>query len=187
MGYRRGFKSEANWYARSMRAELGLPFHAPLSPLKVAAHLGYVVSPLSKFRSDNLKEVGFLTSPKGKKEFSAITLFFEGISFIIHNDSHHPHRQNSNLSHEIAHGLLMHKPSPLTGIDGVRIIDPQQESEAHWLGGALLISEEAALHIVESRQPYEIAQKVYGVSNDLLQWRLRVTGALVRVARRKVA
>jgi hypothetical protein len=54
---------------------------------------------------------------------------------------------------------------------------------AEWLSGALLISDEAALHIVRTGMPDDKAMTLYGVSRKMLQFRLNVTGARVRVAR----
>ena len=57
------------------------------------------------------------------------------------------------------------------------------EEEAEWLSGALLISDEAALHIVRSGMVDDEAKTLYGVSRKMLQFRLNVTGARIRVAR----
>ena len=186
MTYRRGFKSEADGYARSIREELGLAPHAPLCAWKLANYLGYVVYPLSDYAKLEPAAYAYLTSERGKREFSAITLFGETQAFIIHNDAHHQHRQSANISHEVAHGLLIHKPAPLAAADGNRNFDAEQEREANWLGPALLVSKEAALHIVETRMERAAARTLYHVSEELLEMRLRMSGALIR-ARRRVA
>jgi Zn-dependent peptidase ImmA (M78 family) len=187
MTFRRGFKSDADWYAGQMRVDLGVPPHGPLCPWKLADHLEYSVTKLSDYVKAEPHAVTYLKSPKGQKEFSAITLCFEGKRLIIHNDAHRPCRQAANISHELAHGLLMHTPASLTGEDGARMFDPTQEKEAHWLGPALLISKEAALHIAGSGEALPAVCKTYGVSEELLRMRLQVTGALIRTARRRVA
>jgi Zn-dependent peptidase ImmA (M78 family) len=131
--------------------------------------------------------VAYLGSKLGQSEFSAVTFSFDKEPWIVHNDYHHRHRQAANIAHELAHGLLMHEPAPLKGLDGRRTFNRSQEEEAHWLGPALLISEEAALHIVKSQQPFLIIRETYGVSDELLQMRLRVTGLRLRVGRRRAA
>jgi Zn-dependent peptidase ImmA (M78 family) len=95
--------------------------------------------------------------------------------------------QAANIAHELAHGLLMHPFAPLTGANGARIFDRQLEDEANWLGPALLISEKAAMVIAERDQPHALACDEYGVSQDLLSMRLRVTGGLIRISRRRAA
>ena len=187
MGYRRGFKTEANWYAREMRRELRLQPHDPLCPWNLARHLDYTIVKLSEYTNLEPQAVAYLQSSVGQKEFSAITLHDTGIRCIIHNDAHHRRRQASDISHELAHGLLLHMPAPLLAANGARSFNRDQEDEAHWLGPALLISEEAALYIVESGRFIEHVCDEYCVSEELLQMRLRVTGAIVRVARRRAA
>lgn len=187
MRYRRGFKTEANSYARDMRSELGIEPHGSLCPWRLVEHLGYIVIKLSDFAEAEPNAVAYFTSGSGQAEFSAVTLPNEGASWIIHNDSHSLSRQAANLAHEAAHGLLCHQAAPLTDARGVRIFDREQENEANWLGPALLVSEESALYIAEQRLMHTIACERYGVSLDLLQMRLRVTAAHTRVARRRAA
>lgn len=187
MKLRRGFKTEANAHARNMRQELGLCAHDPLCPWKLAIHLGYDIVKLSDYAACEPHAVAYLQSQCGTAEFSAVTIALSGAPFIIHNDSHHPWRQSSNLAHEAAHGLLCHKPAPLVGNNGARHYNKEQEDEATWLGAALLISEEAAMYIVQIGSAYPNIQTKYGVSQDLLMMRLRVTGAFIRNARRRVA
>ena len=138
MKFRRGFKTEANWYAREMRSDLGVPLHGPLCPWKLAAHLGYVVVKLSDYAAAEPKAFAYLSSGHGQSEFSAVTLPGGGPPWIVHNATHSSGRQ-------------------------------------------------AALHIAEQRISHAIACEMYGVSLELLQMRLRVTGALIRVARRRAA
>lgn len=186
MRYRRGFKSEANWYARQMRVELGLAAHAPLCPWRLAHHLGYTIVGLSSFTDCEPSAVAYLTSRMGQREFSAITLKSEEETRIVHNDAHHPRRQASNIAHELAHGLLIHPFAPLIGQNGARIYDETMEAEASWLGPALLISEEAAMFIAERGYPHELTCKEYGVTQDVLSMRLKVTGSLIRLSRRRL-
>ncbi len=98
---------------------------------------------------------------------------------ILHNDAHSPGRQSSNL----AHALLLHPATPPINSGGCRDWDPILEEEAEWLSGALLISDEAALHIIRSGMSDDDAETLYGVSRKMLQFRLNVTGARIRVAR----
>jgi Zn-dependent peptidase ImmA (M78 family) len=116
-------------------------------------------------------------------EFSAVTVFLGFERTILHNDSHTRGRQSSDLAHELSHALLLHPATPPIDSRGCREWDPTLEDEAEWLSGALLISDEAALHIVRSRIPDDEAMPLYGVSRKMLQFRLNVTGARIRVAR----
>jgi hypothetical protein len=191
MGLRRGFKSDANWYAKAVRQELGLTPHDPVCPWKLAERLGFEISKISDFIAAEPKAVAYLHSQAGRGEFSAITADFGTRRVIIHNDAHDPKRQSANLAHEIAHGLLIHRFVPLTGASGTRNYDREIEDEASWLGPTLLVSDDAALLIAASIAGGAItlsaASDRYGVSLDLLRMRLNVSGANIRVARRRAA
>jgi Zn-dependent peptidase ImmA (M78 family) len=185
MGYRRGFKTEANWYAREMRRELKLPLEGPLCPWRLAGHLDFVVRKLSEFQSHEPHAVAYLLSMAGQQEFSAVTLDVEGARWIIHNDAHAPKRQAANIAHELAHGLLVHKPNPLLNAMGTRYFDRVQEDEANWLGPALLVSDEAALFIAQRGLSIADASNYYQASEDVIQMRLNVCAVRRRMGQRR--
>jgi Zn-dependent peptidase ImmA (M78 family) len=183
MALRRGFKTEANEHARELRAELGLPPHAPLSPWALASHLGIPLMRLSELAAVEPEAVRYLTR-SAPDVFSSATLFAGYRRLIVYNDAHHPRRQAADLAHEISHGLLRHPPAPILDSIGCRQFNRAHEEEANWLGPALLISEEAALYIVEQRLAVDLAISTYGVSRDVITMRIGVTGAQRRLERR---
>jgi Zn-dependent peptidase ImmA (M78 family) len=184
MALRRGFKSEANWLSRNVREELGIAAHLPICPWQLATHLGFPVMALSDFEKSEPAAVAYFRSLVGQRDFSAITLF-EGTSrIIIHNDAHQKKRQAANIAHELAHGLLLHPSKPPFNAEGSRHYDHESEEEANWLGPALLVSDEAAMHIARMKLPTVKASDVYGASEELVRMRLNVTGAYVRAMRR---
>ena len=69
---------------------------------------------------------------------------------------------------------------------GCRHWDQEMEDEADWLSSVLLVPEEAALFIV--RRGWSIAEAAtkYGVSGEMIQWRVNATGARKRVQRMRV-
>jgi Zn-dependent peptidase ImmA (M78 family) len=95
---------------------------------------------------------------------------------IVHNESHHRYRQRSNICHELAHCFLGHECTPPLTESGERIRDGGIEAEANFLAGALLIPNEAAVHILRQGL-IPTAQVTYGVSQPMLDYRLRVSGA----------
>lgn len=180
--FRRGFKKEANELARELRAELDLRPQAPLDPTLLANHLMIPVRRLSDLLAREEAAVQYLLG-RGAKAFSAATVFDGLRRMILYNDSHHPVRQTSNIAHELAHGLLMHPPGPPLSDHGCRHYDRRLESEASWLGPALLVSQEAAFEIAWKRLPLAEAAALYGVSPQLMRMRLNVTGAKRVVSR----
>jgi hypothetical protein len=180
MALRRGFKTEANALAVALRRELQLDDHAPLCPWRLAEHLDIPIGTLSHLRRFEPEGVRYLTA-QGKELFSAVTIFVGKHGrkrFIFHNDAHARPRQAANLAHELAHAILCHPPTPPFMPDTVA------EEEAQWLGPTLLVPNEAAFHIVKSQMTAHSAQSLYGVSGALLQMRINVSGARIRMQRR---
>lgn len=180
MGLRRGFKTEANHIAREVRAELGLRFIDPLDPWALARHLEIPVVPLSSYAGLVADAVHhFHRVDRGA--FSAVTVFDGPRRLIVYNDSHSLGRRASDLAHELAHALLLHRPGPALDHRGCRRWNADQEDEANWLAGALLISEDAALQIARSGEPLDEAARRCRVSPAMITFRLNVTAAFRRV------
>lgn len=183
MTLRRGFKTEANWLARNVREDMGIAPHLPLCPWKLAGHLGFPVVALSDYAESEPDAVGYLQSGAGQKDFSAITLHQGSARLIIHNDAHGEKRQASNIAHELAHGILLHPAKPPLDTEGARYYDAIIEAEANWLGPALLVSEEAAMHIARLGLTITKASDVYKATEEVVRMRLNVTNAFGRVRR----
>jgi Zn-dependent peptidase ImmA (M78 family) len=180
--YRRGFKTETNDYAREFREELNFKSHDPLCPWALAKYLEIPVEPLSNYKSE-IPEAVIHYTEKESDSFSAITVCDQYRRLIIHNDSHHLHRQAANIAHELGHGILGHMPMPVLDEYGCRYFDREQEDEANWLGPALLISQEAAIHIVKTGMTIEDASVIYGASKQVVKMRINVSGAQKIVSR----
>lgn len=184
MVLRRGFKTEANKYSREFREEMGLKPYEPLCPWGLSDLLGIPIIPLSEFMNDCPTETHYLTQID-RECFSAVTVFQGHRRLIVHNDSHHPRRQASNIAHELSHGILQHPPTEPFNEHGCRNFNQAIEEEANWLGPALLISEEAALHIIKTGMSIDEAVNVYRATDDVINMRINVTGAKSRIARKK--
>ena len=182
---RRGFKSEAAALAQEVRAELGLGPLDCLNPRQLAQHLDIPVVPLSNL-SATLPEARYFLSVE-RNVFSALTVFDGHRRVVVHNDSHSEARQNSNLAHELAHGLLLHEPLPaLDSITGCRDWNDINEQEADWLSGELLVTSDMALAVARGRLTKQQALQRLGVSADMLDWRINKTGALKRAERERM-
>ncbi len=178
----RGFKTEASDLAREIRAELQLGLPDRLDPRRLAAHLEIPVLALSELASEADGAVRHLLEVD-PSSFSAVTVFFGAERLVVLNDAHSSGRQTSNVTHELSHGLLLHPPTPALDVGGCRDWDPVLEGEAEYLAGALLITDDAAIHIVRSRMTLPAAAAWLGVSQPMVQYRINVTGARKRVAR----
>lgn len=182
MNLRRGFKSEANEISRQIRRELRLRLTDPLDPWKLAEHLGIPVETLMSLKHDAPSAVAQLTR-NDHEAFSAVTIFAGYRRLIVVNDAHSRGRQASSLAHELAHSLLLHEPESAFDGEGAREWNAEQEEEAQWLAGALLVSDEAALAIARDNLSLEEAAARFGTSIDMVRSRINVTGSRKRTPR----
>ena len=179
---RRGFKTEAEALVKEVRAELGLAKLDRLNPQQLARHLNIPIVALGDL-SDSLSGARHFRAIE-REAFSALTVFDGHRRMIVHNDSHSPARQNSNLTHELSHGLLLHEPTPaLDSLTGCRNWNDTNEREADWLGGVLLVTNDMALAVAGGRLTKKQARERFGVSEKMLSWRLDMTGANKIMAR----
>lgn len=148
---------------------MGLEAITPIDPVAVCSVFDIQLICLSDLDS----KCPFL---RDTSSFSAVTVPCGHQTAIVHNDAHHPHRQRSNICHELAHCFLGHDCAPPLTEDGERNHNKGIEAEANFLCGSLLIPNEAALHIVSQGLVLQ-AQSIYGVSAAMLNYRLRMSGA----------
>jgi hypothetical protein len=178
---RRGFKTEAREIVAEVRQELGLTPLDPLDPWVLADHLEIPVWSLSSYADSIPWAVEYLS----EEETGAVSavLACHGLRrVVIYNDGHALTRQRADIAHELAHALLLHRPHP--PVDGQPPhYDEAQEEEAKWLGGVLLVTDESCLSCCRDGVGVAEAAQRLGVSRQLMQWRLNMSGAHRRVAR----
>jgi len=179
---RRGFKTEAREIARQVRGELRLKLTNALDPWTLSDWLEIPILRLSDFEGDAEWACHYFRGT-GRSVFSAVTVFEGNKRLIVHNDSHSPARQASNVCHELAHGLLLHPPTPALDDKGCRYWSNVIEDEANWLSGVLLVPDEAAIAVVKNGVGLENAAAYYGVSVQMMKFRINVSGARKRVKR----
>jgi Zn-dependent peptidase ImmA (M78 family) len=182
---RHGFKAQSERTATTARTALGLKSDGPLDPWKYAAHLKVRVL---EFRKLGLppRTVRQLTVVDGDS-WSAMTLRIEGASAIVINPAHALTRQRNDLMHELAHIELLHSPARVevseTGLLLLSDYSDEQEQEADWLAGAMLLPREGLVRLRAARQSTEEIAAYYGVSEALCEWRLRMTGVDTQMRR----
>jgi Zn-dependent peptidase ImmA (M78 family) len=174
---RRGFKSCAEQIATEIRGELGLSENSRLNTSILAEHLAIPVFTIRQVAGcDPQNSFAHFFSVIDPDSFSAVTVFCGYKRFIVHNENHHPHRQSSNLAHEISHSLLEHEPTPVADSDGKRFWNTEVEQEATWLGASLLVPRSGALEMIKSQLTIAKIASHFGVSESLCEWRVRQSG-----------
>jgi Zn-dependent peptidase ImmA (M78 family) len=128
--------------------------------------------------------VAHLLEGGGADAISAFTVCHGPRRLIAVNPSHTPGRQASSVAHELSHILLEHDPDQALPDDGVltgRTWSPLMEREAGWCGGVLLVPRPAALRFARNPARRAALRQEYGVSEEMIDFRLKVTGAIRQV------
>ena len=179
-----GFKARANRVALGLRHQMGLAPEAPICLADLTERLNLPLVPITDFRPEMSRQVEQLI--RRDLAFSALLLpVGRGRRIILFNDCHSRGRRNSSIAHEIAHALLAHPPTLPFDSTGRRAFDRDIEDEANCAGGHILIPNEAAWHIVRTGLSSTVACETYGVSQDMLDYRLDTSGARIRYQRRR--
>ena len=183
MALRRGFKSESERIVEQIQAAASLSTGDHVSPETLAQHLnielvpGDDLLPLSRF-----EELRDLQSDA----FSACTLLpTPGIPVVVYNPLSSKGRRNSDIAHELSHILLGHELSQIETIGESTFLscDPQQEQEASWLAGCLLLPRGLLLKEVSAGGTADTIAKKYDVSEAMATFRVNVTGVLRQTGR----
>jgi hypothetical protein len=184
--FRRGFKTWSEQVSVRVRLKLKEPSVAALNVHQLADLLDVLILTPAELQ-DLSTDVRNRLLGDHEENWSAITVS-DGVShLIVSNTSHSLTRVNSSIAHELAHIILGHEPSmmfmsPAAGIT-LRTHNDEQEEEANWLAGALLLPRDALISVRRRRLPDEEACREYGVSPAMFRFRFNVTGVDVQLRR----
>jgi Zn-dependent peptidase ImmA (M78 family) len=181
---RRGFKAEAERISAEVRREMNLSLEDRLDPSMLARHLCIPVIDIEMAaRRLGKPDFGRYFLIEDVESLSAMTLFHGRKRIVLHNGSHAPTRQASNIAHEISHCLLEHIPGPVLRPDGCRYWNEGMEAEAAWLGGALLVPRIGALQHARAGLAVDQIARHFAVSSHLCRWRMNETGIAQQLRR----
>lgn len=183
--FRRGFKSQCERKAVEIRKSLDLAPISPLSATDYACKLG-----ITLWKERDVRELGqedlFQLTHQDPESWSAFVLRIRQRYLIVYNSAQSRPRINSVIMHEIAHITLGHElTSAGLSADGhliPTVYDQSQEDEANWLAGTLLLPRPALLDMRREGLSDQDAMHHFLVSEDMLTWRLRMTGVDYQMA-----
>jgi Zn-dependent peptidase ImmA (M78 family) len=189
MALERGYKAWTERAALALRQELKLEAEGALPASLLAKHLGIeLITPVQlEGLPAEISKPLVIDHPDG---WSAVS--YEGINgtTIIYNGQNSPGRQSSDIMHEIAHVLRGHEPSQLIlsaeGDVAMRSYDSKQEDEANWLGWTILLPRPALVRCMDMGLTNSAIATEYNVSEQLVEFRLRMTGIRKRSSRIRV-
>jgi hypothetical protein len=178
---RHGFKAEAERTAVDYRKKLDLQPHDPLPAAMLAEHLKVRILPPEDIPGITPELLAILYG-EGSQKWSAAIFERDSKRFVIHNSTHSPGRQESDLMHELAHAHLKHAFSSLQTVVKslvlpLRKYDDVQEAEAECLGACLQLPKEALMYhtLARKKTPEEIAEQ-FNASLKMVNFRLRMSG-----------
>lgn len=177
---RRGFKSQSERRSTELRKQLHLAPDSPLNAFGVAEHVGGITiwsaSQVTDLSSADLNQL----TVKDAESWSAFTLRRGEQNLIVYNPAQSEPRINSVIMHELSHILLGHELSSAGHTYEGHLVpdnyDQDQEDEADWLGGTLLLPRPALLAIRRRNMSNDQARELFLVSRHMLTWRFRMTG-----------
>jgi Zn-dependent peptidase ImmA (M78 family) len=184
--FRRGFKSQCERNAVEVRRSFSLLPDAPLSAKDYASKSGIRV--WSDRDIDELPDLDRLQlTVNDPDSWSAFVIRIDQKHLILYNSAQSEPRVNSVVMHELSHILLGHELSS-AGLseDGhllPTIYNQDQEDEANWLAGTLLLPRPALVKMRLRGVSEPQAMQMYGVSEQMLKWRIRMTGVDYQLAR----
>lgn len=168
-----GFKAEAKRLALDLRAEIGLDAHAPFDPYAFALEYGIPVVQLSGLegaaRDHFLKADGSALS-------GALIPSGTGV-LILENDAQPLTRRRTTMCHELAHVVLEHQFGVSLADQRKCGLSSEQEAEADWLSGEMLIPCDGAFRLARANATDEQAADAYEVSLAVARWRMNQSGA----------
>lgn len=162
---------------------MGLRPHDQTDIRQLAKHLKVEVIPadqlVGRARLDELEKA----QPGA---FSAATFHLpDGRTVAVYNPCSDTGRTNSDIGHEIAHILLDHDVREIQQIAGHTFItcNPEQEEEATWLAGCLLLPRPLLLREAYNGTSAEAIAAKYQVSPHMARFRLNTSGVLLQARR----
>lgn len=180
---RRGFKSEAERVADRIRSALGQGAVESLDPEAIAVYLGArVVAADTLVARVKLKQLEAVQDDA----FSAVTFKLPNSQVVIvYNPLHKLGRRRSDVAHELSHLILKHETRTIEMVAGHSMFtcNPEQEEEADWLAGCLLLPRPLLLASARSGMSASDIANAHGVTVSMARYRLNASGAFLQARR----
>lgn len=180
----RGFKKRAEEISIQQRNLLGLLPENPLPARELSKTLG--VSLVTIDEIPNLpRQILHQLINVDAQSWSAVTISINQKFVIIHNHTHSPRRQESDLMHEMAHVICNHKPSEIVHFPNIpfplRSYDSEQEHEAAWLGACLQLPRLGLLWALRIGMKNQAIATYFMASEEQVRYRIQVTGVHAQI------
>lgn len=172
-------KSEMEMMANNLRAELNVGEADALDALSIRV-LGVDVLIPAEVKGLSRQSLSHLVGP-GKNEWSAMSVPLDTDSprwAVLRNDRHQIERQRVTYLEECWHILLGHKLTRIAKVADSygRTYDSNEEHDAFYLAAATLLPDRGVFEAVQAKQPSIKIAEQYGVSAELVEYRIKRLG-----------
>ena len=177
--FKRGFKTWCETTSLLLRKRLDLQPAEPLDAWQLSKYLGVEIWNPADIPDFDPESLAVLVE-EDPESWSAITISTGSKDVIILNPTHSGGRPASDLMHELSHIIIGHIAARVdVSEDGLLLLstfDRNQEEEAKWLCGSLLLPRPALLLIRRMSWDWKVAAKRYGTSEQMVRFRMNVLG-----------
>ncbi len=159
---------------------MGLRPTEPLDSIELAKHVGAEVRSADQLTTlaklETLEEI----QPGA---FSACTFDLGGRHVIVYSPLATVGRRQSDIAHEASHILLGHSVKEVIQVAGLSFFtcDPDEEQEANWLAGCLLLPRKLLYNAAKRGLDAARIVEHYNVSEPMAAFRLRTTGVVRQI------
>lgn len=190
MAFARGFKSQCERRSAEFRKQLGIPASGALDSFKLAQSMNVTVWSTKDVNGLQAKHLATLND-ESDDSWSALTMRMGTAHLVVYKPVRSLRRRNSVVMHELAHIILGHELSTACVLEDGSLVPgnfgQDQEDEADWFAGALLLPRPALMAVRNRGLTDEQACNEYRVSRDMLHWRIRMTGVDYQLGHRRRA
>lgn len=185
---RRGFKTQAEQISETLRKSQNLTVLDKFEPKPFLQSLGVVVWTPAEVPGLEVSHLEQLTV-KDPDSWSGVAIRSGEQTVIIVNSAHPVTRQANTLMHEWAHMELRHKPNRVDRSEGGLLLlsdyPAEFEEEADWLAASVLLPRAGLVNCKGRGMHNDDIARHYGVSSELANWRVRMTGVERQISARR--
>jgi Zn-dependent peptidase ImmA (M78 family) len=173
--YVKGEPARLELCALAAKRALGVTLTAALDPWAAAERVDVEVRG-REYIERHRDEVRDQLLVHGRRNWSAMTMVFEGEPIILMNPTHDARRQKVTLAEELAHLVMGHPPSTLDPETGIRTYDAEIEDEAYGVGGAMVMPYAQLFSLARAATPARAIAGRFGVSEPFANYRINRAG-----------
>lgn len=176
-----GYIRQIEYLAKAIRKMWGIVNEDhPFDPEELAEGLGLIVVSPDEVKKLAPEDKHLLLEVYSDKWSAGTITINDGRRVVIINPRHTKERFRATLMEEVCHVLFDHHPTLISthraSGQAFRDYNKEQEKEAYWVGAAVLMPYEPLAKAIRKRDSViDIASK-YLVSEELVKFRIKVTG-----------